>query len=147
MDGVLKIKKSHPNAVVPKRATGGSAAMDLSAALNEPVTINPGEIALISTGIAIELPSDQYVALLISRSSLGVKNGLSLINSVGVIDSDYRGIVHVGLINHAKQPFTIQNGDRIAQLLITNALTFSVQEVQQLSDTARGDGGFGSTGI
>lgn len=143
----LKIKKTHPNAVVPKRATDGAAALDLAAALDESLTIQPGDTALIPTGIAIELPSKDYVALVVSRSSLGIKSGISLVNSVGVIDSDYRGTIQIGLINHSKTPFTIESGDRLAQLLITNIFSLPVLEVDRLSDTARGEGGFGSTGV
>ncbi len=143
----LKIKRTHPEAVIPKRATEGAAAVDLSAALDESVTILPGETAMISTGIAIELPRPDYVALVFSRSSLGIKKGISLINSVGVIDSDYRGTIMIGLINHSKEPFTVENGDRLAQLMVTSAFALPVEETEELSDTLRGDGGFGSTGI
>ena len=142
----LRIKKTHPNAIIPERASDGAAAVDLYVALDEPVLIMPGEIKAVSTGIAIELPSSDTVALIISRSSLGYKNGVSLVNSVGVIDSDYRGTLNLCLINHSDTPFRIENGDRLAQLLVTNALPFTIVETDMLSDTARGEKGFGSTG-
>jgi len=142
----LRIKKTHPNATMPERASDGAAAVDLYVALDAPVVIMPGEIKTVSTGIAIELPSPDTVALVISRSSLGYRNGVSLINSVGVIDSDYRGTINLCLVNHSDTPFKIENGDRLAQLLVTNALPLTIVETDMLSDTARGEKGFGSTG-
>ncbi len=146
MEKTLKIKLLSPLAALPRRATAGAAAMDLCAALEQPVTIMPGERELIPTGIAIELPSSDMVALVFSRSGLATKKGISLSNSVGVIDSDYRGELKVGLINHSDSPFTVSCGDRIAQLMVTYALCLPVEQVQELSGTERGEGGFGSTG-
>ena len=143
----LKVKLLRDGAQPPRRATDGAAAYDVHALLDAPVTIPPGGRALLPTGIAIELPSPDTVALLFSRSGFGVKHGVSLANSVGVIDSDYRGEVHVGLINHGSEPFTVENGDRIAQLMITPVLLPDVAVCDELSDTARGAGGFGSTGV
>ena len=143
----LKIRKTHPAAVIPSRATGGSAGLDLSAAVDAPVVIEPGGIAAISTGLAIELPEKDMVALMFTRSSLGVKHGVSLVNSVGVIDSDYRGTISIVLINHSRIPFCVNSGDRLAQLIITPVIPLEVVVVEELSDTSRGMGGFGSTGV
>ena len=143
----LKIKRLTETAVLPKRATEGAAAADLYADLPDPVTIAPGARALIPTGISIELPSNDLVALVFARSGLAVKQGISLSNSVGVIDSDYRGELKVGLINHSDKEFTVSGGDRIAQLMVTYALPLPIVEAEELSATERGEGGFGSTGI
>ena len=130
----------------PYYATPGSAAMDLHACIDEPVVIPAGGQAAIPTGIAIGLPSPDYVALIFARSSLGVKYGVTPANCVGVIDSDYRGEVMVGLQNSGDQDYTIQPGDRIAQLMISPVIQAQIQMVEELDDTARGAGGFGSTG-
>ena len=130
----------------PFYATEGSAGMDLSACLDEPAVLKKGEIKMISTGIAISLPSNEYVAYVYARSGLACKKGICLANSVGVIDSDYRGEIKVVLYNQSKQTQTIQPGERVAQLVITPVLTPRYQEVASLSTTDRGDGGFGSTG-
>jgi len=146
MRPVLKIKKTHPDAVLPARASRGAAAFDLAAALDAPVVIEPGKTVVVSTGIAVELPSDETVALVFSRSGMGIKGGISLANSVGVIDSDYRGTIQLGLINHSETPFRIENGDRIAQLMLLGVLLPLVVETDELGNTERGEGGFGSTG-
>ena len=130
----------------PRYATPGAAAMDLCACLDEPVTIPAGERALIPTGIAIALPSKDYVALLFVRSGLGIKKGICLSNGVGVIDSDYRGEIHVGLHNLSAEPYTVQPGERIAQMLIMPYFAPVIEEVTALTETDRGAGGFGSTG-
>ena len=142
----LNIKLLSPKATVPKYATPGSAAMDLTACLDEPVVLNPGQRTLLPTGIAIALPSAEYVALVFARSSLGAKYGISLSNGVGVIDSDYRGAIMVGLQNSGDSDYTVQPADRIAQLMITPVVQATVTMVDELDDTARGAGGFGSTG-
>ena len=102
--------------------------------------------AVIPTGIAVELPGPEYVALVFARSGLAVKNGLTLSNGVGVIDSDYRGEVHVALANHGQQPYVIQPGERVAQMAVVPVARAVLQEVDELGGTARGEGGFGSTG-
>lgn len=107
----LKIKVLSPNTALPAYATPGAAAMDLTACIEEPVTIAPRELTTLPTGIAIALPSAQYVALVFARSGLGVKHGIALSNGVGVIDSDYRGEIKVGLTNLSDVPYTIQPGD------------------------------------
>lgn len=142
----LKIKKVNENAVIPHRATEGSAGLDLCACIDEPLTLGGGETALIPTGLAIALPSAQYGAFIFARSGLSIKHGIGLLNSVGVIDSDYRGEIKVGVINQVKEPYTIQPGERIAQLVVMPVSTMPVEEAESLDETERGAGGFGSTG-
>lgn len=144
---ILKIKKLNENAVIPAMATPGSAGMDLRACIDSDVIINPGERALISTGLAIALESNAYVAYIYARSGLAVKSGITLANCVGVIDSDYRGELKVGLVNISDKPFTVSNGERIAQLVIAPVIVPEVLEVSELDETERAAGGFGSTGI
>ena len=143
---VLKIKKLRKNAKIPYRATLGSAGMDLYACIDEAVTIEPGERAMIPTGIAIALESPAYCAFLYARSGLAVKYGIAPANCVGVIDSDYRGEVCAVLQNYSREPFTVLNGERIAQLVIAPVELPEIEDVDELDDTARGAGGFGSTG-
>ena len=130
----LKIKKLKENAKIPQRATNGSAGMDLYACIAESVTL------------AIELPDNTCAAFLYARSGLGVKHGICLSNGVGVIDSDYRGEVCVGLCNVSDKPYVIEPFERVAQMVIAPVLTPDITEVDELSDTARGEGGFGSSG-
>lgn len=130
----------------PYYASPGAAAMDLHACTDEAVTIPAGGRAVIPTGIAIALPSAQYVALVFARSGLGIKHGVAPANCVGVIDSDYRGEIMVGLQNSGESDYTIQPADRIAQLMITPVVQAQVELVDELDDTDRGTGGFGSTG-
>lgn len=142
----LKIQKVRENAVMPTRATDGSAGMDLYAWLEQPLTVKVGERVRIPTGIAIGLPNNETVALVFARSGLAVKHGLTLSNCVGVIDSDYTGEIQVGLINQGYVDYTIQPEERIAQLVVMPVLMPDVKEVDSLDQTARGAGGFGSTG-
>ncbi|MBO5034171.1 MAG: dUTP diphosphatase [Oscillospiraceae bacterium] len=146
----LKIKALSPkigaDIPVPSYATAGSAGMDLRACIDAPVTILPGEQSLVPTGLAIALPSADYVALLYARSGLAIKHGLSPANCVGVIDSDYRGEIVVALRNYAKEPYTVEPGERIAQMVITPVVQAAIALVDELDDTDRGAGGFGSTG-
>ena len=143
---VLKIKKLRENAKIPYRATTGSAGMDLYACTNDPVTIEPHKIAVIPTGIAIELESADYVAYIFARSGLAIKHGLAPANCVGVIDSDYRGEIIVALHNHSDSSATVRSGDRVAQLVVMPVVTADYIEADELSGTERGAGGFGSTG-
>ena len=143
---VLKIKKLKENAIIPKRATEGSAGMDLYACIDSSVVINPGDLVTIPTGIAIELPSGHSMATIYARSGLGIKHGICLSNGVGVVDSDYRGEVCVGLCNVSNKPYTIEPNERIAQMVIAPVSLMNVEEVSSLEDTVRGEGGFGSTG-
>jgi dUTP pyrophosphatase len=146
MNMELKIKKLKENAKIPQRATNGSAGMDLYACIAESVTLAPGQLTVIPTGIAIELPDNTCAAFLYARSGLGVKHGICLSNGVGVIDSDYRGEVCVGLCNVSDKPYVIEPFERVAQMVIAPVLTPEITEVDELSDTARGEGGFGSSG-
>ena len=146
----LKIKALSPKIgteiPLPKFATAGAACMDLCACIDAPVTLEAGARALIPTGIAIALPSADYVALVFARSGLAIKQGVCLSNGVGVIDSDYRGEIGVGLVNLGQSAYTVQPGDRIAQLMVTPVVQPTVVQVSALDDTDRGAGGFGSTG-
>lgn len=142
----LKMRKVRENAVIPKRATEGSAGLDLRACLDAPLTLACGETALIPTGLAIELPNSGYGAFVFARSGLSIKHGIGLLNSVGVIDSDYRGEIQVGVINQIKESYTIEPGERIAQLVIMPVSVLPVEETDTLGETDRGAGGFGSTG-
>ena len=141
----LPIKKVRPEAIIPKRATQGSAGMDLSACIEKPMVLDPGQRALIPTGIAAAIPQGA-AGMIYARSSLGVRHGVALSNGVGVVDSDYLGEIQVGLCNFSSEPFTIQPGERIAQLVLHPVLMPEVCEVEELDDTLRGEGGFGSTG-
>ncbi len=142
----LKIKKVREGARIPLRATDGSAGMDLYACIDGYRIICPGDLLMIPTGIAIELPSNQCAAFIYARSGLGVKNGICLSNGVGVIDSDYRGEICVGLCNVSDKPYVISDGMRVAQMVIAPVHIPQTVEVGELAETQRGDGGFGSTG-
>lgn len=131
---------------LPTFATEGSAGADLRANLDEPMTLEPMGRAMIPTGLAMQLPSADYGAFVFARSGLAVKHGLTLSNGVGVIDSDYRGEIQVGLVNLSQEAYTIQPGERIAQLVLMPVTRFAAVEAETLEDTARGAGGFGSTG-
>ena len=141
----IRVKKLHPNAILPTYGSALAAGADLYACLDAPITIEPGEIYWVSTGIALEVP-EGCAGLIYARSSMGTKRGLAPANKVGVVDSDYRGEIKVVLLNHSKQPQTLTHGERIAQFLITPILTPMYEETEELSDTDRGAGGFGSTG-
>lgn len=142
----VHLKRVRPNAVIPQYATAGAAAVDLHAALEDAVTIAPGCRAAVPTGIAIAPERRDIVALVFGRSGMGCKKGVTLANSVGVIDSDYRGEISVTLINHGETPYTVAPGDRIAQMLFVPIFTAAFLETETLEETARGTGGFGSTG-
>lgn len=141
---ILKVKSTGGR--IPSYATGGSAGMDLSACLSEAVTIMPGKRALIPTGICIELPAG-FEAQVRARSGLAVKHGIGLVNGIGTVDSDYRGEIKIPVINWGEEPFVINDGDRIAQLVIAKYEKAEIRESAGLSDTARGEGGFGHTGV
>ena len=131
---------------LPDYATSGSAALDLRAAVDGEVTLQPGERTLIPTGIRIAIP-EGYEGQVRPRSGLAVKHGIGLVNSPGTIDSDYRGPVQVIVINLGQEPFTVRRGDRIAQLVIAPVTRVSLQESDSLPETKRNDGGFGHTGV
>lgn len=141
----IAVKKLRENAMLPTYGSAEAAGADLYACLDESVSIVPGQTLLVPTGIALEVPKG-CAGLIYARSSMGVKRGLAPANKVGVIDSDYRGEIMVALHNHGASPQEIAPGERIAQLLITPVLTPQYEQVDELSDTARGAGGFGSTG-
>ncbi len=142
----VKIKKLKEKAILPKYQTEGAAGMDISACLDETVTLKPMERKLISTGFAVAVP-EGYAAFLYARSGLASKKGITLPNCVGVIDSDYRGEVKVALVNLSDEEFLINDGDRIAQMVISPVNQAILIEEEELSETERAGGGFGSTGV
>lgn len=141
----IRVKKLSEKAILPTYGSASAAGADLYACLEAPITIEPGETAWIGTGIALEVPQG-CAGLVYARSSLGTKRGLAPANKVGVVDSDYRGEIRVVLLNHGKVSQTVEHGERIAQFVITPVLTPVYEEVEELSNTQRGAGGFGSTG-
>ena len=140
---IVKIKSD--SGVLPQYETEGAAGMDLRAYLEEPITLEPGQRALVPTGLYIELPMG-YEAQVRARSGLAIKKGIGLVNGIGTIDCDYRGEITVALHNHGTQSRTVSHGDRIAQFIITPVLQPTYEIAQELSDTVRAAGGFGSTG-
>ena len=145
MEFDVKIKILRDGAAVPKIATAGSAAADLCTCTTEPVVIHPGETALLPTGFAMAVPQG-FAAFIFARSGLGIKHGIAPANCVGVIDSDYRGAVCVGLPNYSKEEYTVNPGDRVAQMAIMPVAAANFVVAKELDDTDRGAGGFGSTG-
>ena len=141
----IHVKRLDPAATIPTYGSVEAAGADLYACLSEDVVIAPGKTVFVPTGIALEVPKG-CAGLIYARSSLGAKRGLAPANKVGVIDSDYRGPIMVALHNHGTEEQTVCHGDRIAQLVITPVYTPGFMEVDELDDTARGAGGFGSTG-
>ena len=141
----VMIKKLHPMAVIPKYMTELAAGMDICALLEEAQTLEPGQRTLIPTGLAFAIPEGFEVQVR-PRSGLAIKHGIALVNSPGTIDADYRGEVRIILINHGAESFTINSGDRIAQLIVAPVFQADLIEVSELSETVRGEGGFGHTG-
>ena len=141
----IRVKKLNPKAKLPTYGTAEAAGADLYACLPEKLTIAPGETAFVPTGIALEVPKG-CAGLIYARSGLACKRGLAPANKVGVVDSDYRGEIIVALHNHGAVPQTIENGERMAQFLITPVLTPVYETAETLSDTLRDQAGFGSTG-
>lgn len=142
---ILKIQKLAHNKVLPEYKTSGAAGMDLCAAIEEQVTLKPLERTLIPTGLKIELEHG-YEAQIRPRSGMSIKHGITLINCVGTIDEDYRGEVCVAVVNLSNDTYTIEPGERIAQMVIAKYEQAQIEVVAELTDTARGEGGFGSTG-
>lgn len=140
----LKIKKLSNKAVIPSYGSASAAGADLYSA-EEDMTILPGETKIVHTGLAMQIP-EGYVGLIYARSGIANKRGLAPSNKVGVIDSDYRGEIMVSIFNHSSLPQTIAAGERVAQIVITPYLTVNFTEADELDDTDRGSGGFGSTG-
>ena len=146
MDIVLKFQKLHNTVEIPKYETVGASGMDVRAFLQDDVTLEPMERKLIPTGIKIELPIG-YEAQVRARSGLSIKHGLTLINGIGTVDSDYRGELCVPMVNISNEEYTINPNDRIAQMVICRYEKVDIQVTEELSDTQRSTGGFGSTGV
>lgn len=142
----ISVKKLKPGATMPTYGSADAAGADLYACLDCDITIAPGESVFIPTGLAMEIPKG-FAGLIYARSGLACKRGLAPANKVGVVDSDYRGEFMIVLHNHGSQTQTVSHGERIAQLVITPVFTPGFQEVEELSDTQRAGGGFGSTGL
>ncbi|MCB9631480.1 MAG: dUTP diphosphatase [Sandaracinus sp.] len=142
----MRVQRLREGAVLPRFATEDAAGMDLAACLDAPITLAPGGHAAIPTGIAIALPKG-HEAQVRPRSGLAAKHAVTVLNSPGTIDADYRGEVKVLLINHGEAPFVIEHGMRIAQLVVAAYVAPTLREVSVLDDTERGGGGFGSTGV
>ena len=141
----IKIKKLSNEVSIPKYETPGSSGMDLSACIEQDVIINPGDKAIIPTGFSLSIP-EGYEVQIRPRSGLAAKKGITVLNTPGTIDSDYRGEIKVILINFDKNKFTVKNGERIAQMVVCPVEQVDMEEVEELSETGRGAGGFGSTG-
>ena len=145
MKPTLRMKKLDPRAITPTYGSAAAAGADLYALLDAPLTVAPGETAKVPTGLSLEIP-EGYAGLIYARSGLSVKRGLAPANKVGVIDADYRGEIIVALYNQSGAPQEVAPGERIAQLVIAPILQVEFEECDDLSDTLRGAGGFGSTG-
>jgi dUTP pyrophosphatase len=145
---VLKIKMKPGCEDIPRLRymSDGASGIDLCADVDKEITINPGEIKLISAGFYMSIPKG-YEAQIRPRSGLAIKHGISIVNAPGTIDSDYRGLISVILINHGRQPFVIKRADRIAQMIIQEVIQVDVQETDTLDITKRNEGGFGHTGV
>ena len=141
----IQIKRLEPGVKMPNYKTEGSSGMDLMAFLKDPVTIKPKSSELISTGISVAIPEDTEIQIR-PRSGLAAKSNISVLNTPGTIDSDYRGELKIILFNHSADDFVVNNGDRIAQMVLMPVLKASFEEVENLPNTIRGTGGFGSTG-
>ena len=145
MDPEVRILRLDARARLPAYMSEGAAGLDVCACLGESVSIAPGDRALIGTGLALSIPGDHEIQVR-PRSGLAYKHGITVLNAPGTIDSDYRGEVKVLLVNHGQEPFVIQHGERIAQLVLAAVRRAGLLEVTALDDTARGAGGYGSTG-
>jgi len=141
----IQIKRLNPEVKIPSYKTDGSSGMDLMAFLKDPVTIKPKSSELISTGISVAIPEDTEIQIR-PRSGLAAKSNIGVLNTPGTIDSDYRGELKIILYNHGVDDFVVNNGDRIAQMVLMPVLKASFEEVEDLPNTIRGTGGFGSTG-
>lgn len=142
---VLRFLRVREEAVLPARATAGSAGYDLRACISEPAEIEPGASVVLPTGLAAQIP-EGLAGLIFTRSGLGIRHGIVVTNGVGVIDSDYRGEIRVGLTNLSKTAYTVAPGERVAQMILMPYFALPVEEVDALDETVRGAGGFGSTG-
>lgn len=144
----LKIKRldNNKDLPLPSYETDGSSGLDIRASVDKPVILEPGDIRLIPTGLSVSIPPG-FEGQIRPRSGLALKHGIGMVNSPGTIDSDYRGEIGIVMINWSDRPFTIKRGDRIAQMVITRVCCAVVFEVKDLSDTERGEGGFGHSGV
>lgn len=142
---VVRVMRLHPDAQLPRYMSDGAAGMDLAARVDQPVTILPAKRALVGTGVAIALPPG-YEAQVRPRSGLAYKHGVTVLNAPGTVDEDYRGEVKVLLINHGDEPFVVNAGERIAQLVVAKVERVRLEEHASLDETRRGDGGYGHTG-
>lgn len=142
----MKVKINSLSGIYPSYETEGSAGMDIRAYLKQPVIIEPGERKMIPTGLFMEFEPG-YEVQIRARSGLAAKHGIGLVNGVGTIDSDYRGEIIVALINLGQDAFAVENGERIAQMVISPVVQAEIEPAKELSDTVRGTGGFGSTGV
>ncbi|MEA3466289.1 MAG: dUTP diphosphatase [Thermodesulfobacteriota bacterium] len=144
-DVIVQVKKLHPAASIPRYMSKLAAGLDLCAVLDAPLSLEPGERTLIATGLAIALPVG-YEAQIRPRSGLALREGITLVNSPGTIDADYRGEIKVILINHGQKMVVIENGERIAQMVVAPVVQVCLETVQMLDETERNGGGFGHTG-
>ena len=141
----ILVKKSNPAVELPSYKTNGASGMDLMAWIDNPIILKPGTSCLVPTGISVAFPQE-YEIQVRPRSGLAAKNNISVLNTPGTIDSDYRGEIKIILFNHGNEDFIINNKDRIAQMVLTPIIKMQLEETNELPDTNRGEGGFGSTG-
>lgn len=141
----VRVKRLRPDAVVPRYQTEGAAGMDLHAALDAPITLPPGARVLVATGLAFAIPHG-WEGQVRPRSGLAAKHGITVLNAPGTIDEDFRGAVGVVLVNHGQEPFVVKPGERIAQIVFAPYSRATLRVVEELDETARGEGGYGSTG-
>ncbi len=139
------IKKLKPSVQLPSYKTNGASGMDLMAFIDEPIELKPGKSCLVPTGLSVAF-SKEYEIQIRPRSGLAAKNNITVLNTPGTIDSDYRGEIKIILFNHGKENFIINNNDRIAQMVLTPIVKIEIEEINELPETIRGEGGFGSTG-
>ena len=139
------IKKLNPSVQMPSYKTNGASGMDLIAFIDEPIELKPGKSCLVPTGLSVAF-SKEYEIQIRPRSGLAAKNNITVLNTPGTIDSDYRGEIKIMLFNHGKENFIINNNDRIAQMVLTPIVKMEIEEINELPETIRGEGGFGSTG-
>ena len=139
------VKKLEPSVKLPSYKTNGASGMDLMAFIDNSIELKPGESCLVPTGLSVAFP-EEYEIQIRPRSGLAVKNSISILNTPGTIDSDYRGEIKVILFNHSKENFKINNNDRIAQMILTPVIKMDLEETNELPESIRGEGGFGSTG-
>ena len=139
------IKKLNPSVQLPSYKTSGSSGMDLMACIDKPINLQPGKSCLVSTGLSVAFP-EGYEIQIRPRSGLAAKNSISVLNTPGTIDSDYRGELKIILFNHGNENFLIENNDRVAQMILAPTIKMELEETKELPDSIRGEGGFGSTG-